>query len=861
MNNQDKTNVELIKELQELQQAYNSLKVLFDQNAMGISGLINLEILPTIIDFPQGKASVENSEQRFHGLLTNLEVGVVVHAPDSSIIMCNSRASALLGISEDILKGKLCTDPEWQFVKKPNVPLTVDEYPVSRIQASRQPIQNQLLGIFRPQSDDLVWVLVNGFPFFDQQGEISEILISFIDITERKHTEEELQIKDWVIESATSAIVTLDLKGNLNYMNLSFLKLWGYSSSSEIIGKPIMEFWQKNSKSDEFMNAVYTNGEWNGELIGVSKIGVSFDVLAMLSLVVNDDGQPICMQSSFLDITQRKQTENELRRLNKAIEQSPVTVVITNMDGNIEYANPKFIETTGYTMDEVQGKNSSILQSGTQTNEFYEGLWKTILSGNNWTGEFQNRKKNGDLLWESAVISPIRNSNGDISSFIAIKEDITEKKKMMEDLIVAKEMAEKSDRLKSAFLANMSHEIRTPMNGILGFSELLKEPNLTGEEQQEYIKIIEKSGARMLNIINDIVDISKIEAGLMLLDMKESNLNEQIEYIYTLFKPEVEGKGMKLFFKNGLPFKKAILKTDRGKIYAILTNLVKNAIKYTQTGSIEIGYKHNSSRSQNGREDNPDELEFYVKDTGIGVRPENKNIIFERFRQGSESISREYEGAGLGLSISKAYIEMLGGKIWVENNVDIKSIGSQQNEKVYNDHSGNDENKAVGSTFFFTIPYVTDPDNRVLIKNSVSLGGANIPVEPEILSLKILIVEDDETSEMLLSRAVRMFSKEILHARTGYEAVEACQKNPDIDLVLMDIQMPQMSGYEATRQIRHFNKNVFIVAQTAYGLSRDRDKAIEAGCNNYISKPIDIAELLTLIKRHFKKTNNQPAAN
>jgi len=340
-----------------------------------------------------------------------------------------------------------------------------------------------------------------------------------------------------------------------------------------------------------------------------------------------------------------------------------------------------------------------------------------------------------------------------------------------------------------------------------------------------------------------------------------TNVNEQIEFIYTFFKPEVEAKGMKLKYGSGLPANEAVIWTDREKVYAILTNLVKNAIKYSKIGFIEIGYNLNSRTSPNGSFSEPVELEFYVRDTGIGVLPENKNIIFERFRQGSESYNRNYEGAGLGLSISKAYVEMLGGKIWVENNAEIKSIAIQDDENVCPENSGSDQNKDLGSTFFFTIPYISEANNRVLIKNFVTVGGVNIPREPEILRLKILIVEDDETSEILLSRAVRIYSKETLNARTGDEAVEACRKNPDIDLVLMDIQMPQMSGYEATRQIRYFNKDVFIVAQTAYGLSRDMEKAIDAGCNNYISKPIDIAQLLSLIKGHFNKAGNQSAVN
>jgi PAS domain S-box-containing protein len=396
----------------------------------------------------------------------------------------------------------------------------------------------------------------------------------------------------------------------------------------------------------------------------------------------------------------------------------------------------------------------------------------------------------------------------DLSVFI-------EKARILQDLKVAKAQAVDSDRLKSAFLANMSHEIRTPMNGILGFAELLKTPGLSGEEQQQYIKIIEKSGARMLNIINDIVDISKIEAGLMKVDIRDSNINEQIEYIFTFFKPEVEAKGMKISFRNSLPAKEAIIKTDREKLYAILTNLVKNAIKYTNKGSIEFGYILVDSV-------NSPSVQFYVKDTGIGIPPDRQGPIFERFIQADITDKMARQGAGLGLSITKAYVEMLGGKIWVESRL------------------------GMGSTFFFTLPYHADP----------IIAPVNQQLTPEgtsknVRKLKILIAEDDETSEMLMDIIVKTFGKQIIKARSGVEAVEACRNNPDLDLILMDIRMPEMDGYKATLQIREFNKEVVIIAQTAYGLTGDKEKAIESGCNDYISKPVSKDELFALIEIYF----------
>lgn len=375
------------------------------------------------------------------------------------------------------------------------------------------------------------------------------------------------------------------------------------------------------------------------------------------------------------------------------------------------------------------------------------------------------------------------------------------------------EKAQNADRLKSAFLANMSHEIRTPMNGILGFAALLKEPGLSGAKQDEYIKIIEKSGTRMLNIINDIIDISKIESGLMEVNLTESDINEQIDYLFNFFNPNVEAKGMKLLYKKSLSAKEALIKTDHQKLYAIISNLVKNAIKYTKSGSIEFGYEKSCEN-----------IEFYVKDTGMGIPAERQDAIFERFIQAEITDKNALQGAGLGLSISKAYVEMLQGKIWVES-----VLGK-------------------GSTFRFTIPYINEPAVNKMIKHSDT--EHQIENQPE--NLKILITEDDETSELLLKIGVRFISREVLTAKSGIEAVELCRSNPDIDLVLMDILLPDLNGFEATRQIRQFNKEIIIIAQTAFGLTGDREKAINAGCNDYISKPIDQNQLLKMIQKYFK---------
>jgi len=364
------------------------------------------------------------------------------------------------------------------------------------------------------------------------------------------------------------------------------------------------------------------------------------------------------------DITEHKQAEEALleseEKFSVAFKTSPYAITIVRADdGLIIDVNDAFYTMTGYTRKETINNTSTKL-----------GLWadeedrrntvSELLAGRSVTGqEYNFKNKNGEITTGlfSAKLIRIKSKTYILSSIA----DITERVLAVQELIKAKEHAEESDRLKSAFLANMSHEIRTPMNGILGFSELLKEPKLTGKERHEYISIIEKSSNRMLNIINDIICISKIESGQMEISISEMDLNEKLEHICALFKPETAQKGIQIFFMNDLPENKSIVKTDRDKVYAILTNLIKNAIKFTRNGSIEFGCHMVETLHATSL------VEFYVRDTGIGIPQNQLKLIFERFRQGSDMLNRNYEGAGLGLAIAKAYVEMLGGKIWVES--------------------------------------------------------------------------------------------------------------------------------------------------------------------------------------------------
>ena len=423
--------------------------------------------------------------------------------------------------------------------------------------------------------------------------------------------------------------------------------------------------------------------------------------------------------------------------------------------------------------------------------------------------EYELKRADGKPMWFSSTgrVIPENKKLTVYGSTI----DITQRKQNERELIEAKRKAEESDRLKSAFLANMSHEIRTPMNGILGFTELLERPNLSGEQKEKYIKIIRKSGDRMLDTVNDIIDISKIDAGQIDVSNDAINIKEEIKTHYEFFKEEAAIKGMEMNIIDSIPQNETLIITDKNKLNSIISNLIKNSIKYTDKGSIEIYCNMRGA-----------ELEFRIKDTGIGIPEDRIQSVFNRFEQADIEDTRAMEGSGLGLAITKAYVEMLGGNIGVESEL------------------------GVGSTFYFTLPWIEKQVVPELIKEKeIIINAINN------CNINILIAEDDDTSFEHLKIILNNVAKSIHRAISGEEAVEFVKNNANINLVLMDVKMPIMDGYTATKEIRKFNKDIIIIAQTAYALSGDKEKALAAGCNDYITKPIVMELLIEIINKHL----------
>ncbi|MCA1760641.1 MAG: response regulator, partial [Bacteroidales bacterium] len=436
------------------------------------------------------------------------------------------------------------------------------------------------------------------------------------------------------------------------------------------------------------------------------------------------------------------------------------------------------------------------------------------LQGNDWKGEILNKKKTGEFYWEKAFISPILNSDGVITNFVAIKEDITERKKMFEELVAAKEKAQESDNLKTAFLNNISHEIRTPLNGILGFGEFLTEPDTPADAKKEMLEVVKQSSNRLMNTVTDYMDMARIVSGTMEVHKKEFLLNPFFKEVTEKTSQLCAGKQIEFTTDYQPDVTGLTLDSDPELIRKTLNTLLDNALKFTVSGRICCGLKLKEGY-----------VEFFVQDTGKGIAPKKLDSIFNIFTQEDASDTRGYEGSGLGLSIASGLVNLLGGTI---------SATSE---------------KGKGSTFAFTVPYT----ETELAEKSAPAEEKNEAVAEKPL---VLLAEDEESNYLYVEVVLKKAGYDYLLAKNGEEAVAFCKQYPEISLVLMDIKMPVMNGVEATRLIREFRPELPIIVTTAYVQTGDEQRFLNAGCDGYLAKPIGKEKLLAVLKKYSKRYND-----
>jgi PAS domain S-box-containing protein len=530
-------------------------------------------------------------------------------------------------------------------------------------------------------------------------------------------------------------------------------------------------------------------------------------------LILERDGERF-IWSSVEDITESKKAEvalqNSQQLFQTLAEVSPVGIFRTTPDGDTTYVNPKWSELSGLSLEEAIGKNWLNAVHPDDRGKVIENWKSNILSQKQSNAEYRFLKKDGQIVWVigNAVCEW---TNNEINGYIGTITDISAIKRFETDLLNAKEKAEESDKLKSAFLHNISHEVRTPMNAIIGFSDLIVDPSLSTEMRNEFIQTIVQSSNQLLSIITQIINIATIEAGQEKIYEKVFSLNLILKMLFDQFSPEAYKKNIIMKYCTAIPDGVDIIKTDETKLTQIISNLLSNALKFIKHGSIDYGYTVKDK-----------DLEFYIRDTGIGIPEEMHEKIFERFRQVESTLAREYEGSGLGLSITKAYVELLGGRMWLTS-----TLGE-------------------GSIFYFTIPYT-----KIYIdKKSGNEMPDNLNEKLE-KPVTILIAEDVDNNYMLLEQYLSNASINVIRAVNGKEAVEICETNHSIILVLMDLKMPVMDGFEASKRIKEFLPDLPIIAQTAYSTESDVEKAFAFGCNDFISKPYKKEELLTKIREQM----------
>jgi hypothetical protein len=656
------------------------------------------------------------------------------------------------------------------------------------------------------------YISQRGHHVFDKDGKLDYSFGTIQDITSSSLATQALANSEKryraLFENVHQGIVIIDCKTQeIKLANNFFCDMFGYTRS-EILSRLLKDLRAENATEGDSL-WMLNEKTFAGDIDCRRKDGSVFEVEVYSSEVVLEERK--CIIAMFKDLTESYRAEYDRYMLKAAIDNSDVEILITNLDGSIDYCSPALCKRLGYKQDELKNMKVSDIEYGGSDN--HGGI--DFKSTKTQKGECIQIAKDGTKYEVDYVADYIKIGSREL--ICCSIQDVTENKRREAILKSARRKAEESDRLKSVFLANISHEIRTPMNGILGFADLLQREDLPPEKSQQYAKIIANCGNNLMQLLNDILDISRIEAGEIELKKEDFCINKVVEDLFNFYEPQIreEGKSLSLQMHKSLRDDEAVIYSDRRYLNQILTNLLSNAIKFTHKGGIMIGY----NAKRNG-------IEFFVKDSGEGIAPEMLDKIFEPFRQGEEILSRKYHGSGLGLAIAKSYAELLGGYMWVESE------------------------PGTGTTFYFTLPYSRN--------SSLKLKTSKAPDKSDYnwKGKKILVVEDSRISYMLLENLLEETGAEVFRAESAGESIDMVKTIENLDLVLMDVRLPDFTGWEASKIIKKDRPELPIIVQTANASADDKIKTFQAGCDAYLTKPIIKKIFYETIAKTLSQQNN-----
>lgn len=748
-------------------------------------------------------------------------VGKTIVDRDGSITYVNRKGAEILGYSADEIRTRSYNSPNWEITDADGNPFPEEQLPFRQVKRTGKPVFEVEHAISWPDGRRVL-LSINASPLFDEKGEFDGMVATLNDVTGLRQAEKALVDNErkyrLLFETMMNGFalheIVLDPEGKpVDYIfleaNKAFLDLT--ETGKAIIGKRVTELIPGIESDPADWIGLYGRVAMQDKEYRFEQFSRELKKWFSVYAFSPQQGQFVTV---FEEITARKESEDKLReseqRYRELFENMSSGVAIYKaVDGGKDFIFTG-INRAGEKMDNVdrsQLTGKSVLEAFPAVREFgllevFRRVWETGQAETLAEAHYEDERIS---CWRNNFVYKLQSSE-----IVAIYDDITEKHKAEQELIEARKKAEESDRLKTAFLQNLSHEIRTPMNGIIGFSELLSDPTISAEDHEKFTRIISKECHQLLGVITDIVEISRIETGEIDTYEMRTPVNQLLTSLKDRFIPAAEEKDLSLELVFGLPDKQSVILSDESKLRQVMEKLIMNAIKFTNKGGIRVGY-HNKDRQT---------LQFFIEDTGIGIPIERQSKIFDRFVQAEEYIAPAFGGTGLGLSISKSYIESMGGRIWVNS-----SPGE-------------------GTVFCFTLPYKPVEKEKRTPSEKPGTGKKKSAL-PD--ACKVLVVEDEYDNFEYLRILLEHKNIQVLHAENGQEGLRIFQEEPDIDLVLMDIKLPDINGLEVTKAILQINHAVPVIAQTAYNDPDTRRHVLEAGCMDFIAKPINPRHLMEKI--------------